>query len=54
MDVNILLAEVRAFTLQDVSYLALELVEHVFGRAGLSGAHSGACFIVRPCLHGDT
>lgn len=40
--------------LQDMSYLALELVKHVFGRAGLSVAHSGECFIARPRLHGDT
>lgn len=40
--------------LQDVSYLALELVKPVFDRAGLSAAHSGEWFIVRPCLHGDT
>lgn len=34
--------------------LALRLVRHVFARAGLSVAHSGVCFIVRPRLHGDT
>ncbi len=54
VDINILTAEVSINTLQDMSFLALELVQLVFGRAGLSAAHSGECFIVRPRLHGDT
>lgn len=54
VDVNILLVELSVCTLKDVSHLALELVKPVFDRAGLSAAHSGEWFILRPCLHGDT
>lgn len=46
--------ELSVCGLKDVSYLALEPVKPVFDRAGLSAAHSGEWFIVRPSLHGDT